>query len=309
MTGSMLSFLIGDFAILAAVSWFLMRQLQREEHLLARLRMIHRGRGAAEEEVASAVYGMVRVVGRVGDGIARSGLLSTRTMEELRQTLLVAGFKGSNGVGVFVGTKLLLMAGLPLLVALVPRLTGWQPPYLAAQLAVASGIGMLAPDYVVRSRRKRYVAALERGVPDALDMLVICSQAGLGLEASIERVGVEIRHAHRAIADELVQTGREMRVNADSRAALLNLGTRTGLESLRRLGALLVQSMQYGTPLSQALRALSAEQRHETLVRFEGQAARLPVLLTLPMIVFILPCVFLVVAGPAVVQVLKTMHP
>jgi tight adherence protein C len=96
-------------------------------------------------------------------------------------------------------------------------------------------------------------------------------------------------------------------VNADTRTPLMNLSRRTGLESVRRLAGVLIQSIQYGTPLTQALRSLSAEQRQEMLVKFEGRAARLPVLLTIPMIVFILPCVFLIVAGPAMVDVYRTM--
>jgi tight adherence protein C len=138
-------------------------------------------------------------------------------------------------------------------------------------------------------------------------MMVSCGQAGLGLEASIERVGLEIHYAHPVVAEELTRTAHEMQVNADTRTALLNLGSRTGLESVRRLAGVLIQSIQYGTPLTLALRSLSAEQRQEMLVKFEGRAARLPVLLTIPMIVFILPCVFLVVAGPAMVDVYRTM--
>ena len=99
-----------------------------------------------------------------------------------------------------------------------------------------------------------------------------------------------------------------LEINADRRAALIGLGQRTGLENLRRLGGTLVQTMQYGTPLSQALRTLSAEMRQELLIRFEERAARLPVLLTLPMILFILPCVFLVVGGPAIVQVARSFY-
>ncbi len=128
------------------------------------------------------------------------------------------------------------------------------------------------------------------------------------MEASIERVGVEIRHAHPVVAEELTRTAHEMQVNADIRTALVNLGKRTGLESARRLGGVLIQSMQYGTPLTQALRTLSFEQRQEMLARFEAKAGRLPVLLTLPMIIFILPCVFLVVAGPAMIDVYHAMR-
>jgi tight adherence protein C len=100
-------------------------------------------------------------------------------------------------------------------------------------------------------------------------------------------------------------TANDLQIMSDTRAALANLGNRTGIEGLARLGTTLIQSMQYGTPLSHSLRILAGELRQEALTRFEARAARLGVLLTLPMIVFILPCVFLVVGGPAAIQVLR----
>jgi tight adherence protein C len=172
---------------------------------------------------------------------------------------------------------------------------------------VAGVIGLLTPDYVIGKIRGRHLARVDMGLPDALDMMVICAEAGLGLEPAICRVGAEIRHVHPALADELARTSRELSMLADNRIALANMGSRTGLDSLRRLGGTLIQTMQYGTPLSGALRMLSTELRLETLTRFEERAARLPVLLTLPMILFILPCVFLVVGGPAIIQVMKVM--
>jgi tight adherence protein C len=109
----------------------------------------------------------------------------------------------------------------------------------------------------------------------------------------------------QGIGLELAITANELQVMTDSRVALLNMGARTGIDGLTRLGTTLVQSMQYGTPLTASMRVLSAEMRQDTLTRFESRAARLGVLLTLPMVVFILPCVFLVVGGPAVVQVMR----
>jgi tight adherence protein C len=156
----------------------------------------------------------------------------------------------------------------------------------------------------VRYRRKPYIRRVERGLPDALDLLVICAQAGLGLTAAIARVAEEMQHGNQDIGLELALTANELQLMADSRQALLNMGSRTGIDGLARLGTTLVQSMQYGTPLTDSMRVLSAELRQDTLTRFETRAARLGVLLTLPMVVFILPCVFLVVGGPAVVQVL-----
>ena len=294
-------------AVVLGLLLLLYRDQRRTERLAMRLRMVQPDAAVREDETDGALPVPLRIVTAIGDALARSGALSNRTLEELRQTLRVAGFRSHHGLGLFVGTKLLLVIGLPLATLMLPWLLHRDLPYPAAVLAVAAGVGMVAPDKVLQNLRKRYLGALEAGMPDALDMMVICGQAGLGLEASIERVGVEIHYAHPAVAEELTRTAHEMQVNADTRTALINLGRRTGLESVRRLAGVLVQSIQYGTPLTQALRTLSAEERQEMLVRFEGRAARLPVLLTVPMIVFILPCVFLIVAGPAMVDVYRSM--
>jgi len=300
--------LIGGFAVVLGLALLLWRDMRRSEQLSARLRMVRSGSGPSERDPPAGLPPVMRIVVAIGEAIARSGALSTRTLEELRQTLHVAGFRGEHGLGLFVGTKLLLVVGLPLLVLTAIWLSHINVSHPSAYVAVAAGLGLLAPDKVVQHLRARYLRALENGMPDALDMMVICGQAGLGLEASIERVGVEIRHAHPVVAEELTRTAHEMQVNADTRVALLNFGKRTGLEGARRLSAMLIQSMQYGTAMAVALRALSAEQRQEMLAKYETKAGRLPVLLTLPMIVFILPCVFLVVAGPAMVDVYRAMR-
>ncbi|HQU03029.1 MAG TPA: type II secretion system F family protein, partial [Acetobacteraceae bacterium] len=142
----------------------------------------------------------------------------------------------------------------------------------------------------------------------ALDMLVICADAGLALESALVRVAGELRGMNAPLADELTQTSRELQMSADMRTALQNLGDRTGIEVLKRLATTLIQSLQYGTPLTQAMRSLSAEMRQEALIKFEERAAKLPVLLTIPMILFNLPCLFMIMAGPAIINVLKTIH-
>ncbi len=300
--------LAGGLILLLGLAVVLYRELRRAERMSMRLRLVRHASVPAEPEVGETLPLLSRMVTAIGETIARSGALSARTLEELRHTLSIAGFRGSHMLGLFVGTKFLLVAGLPLAAMALPRLVHIEVPYQAAVAAVCAGIGLLAPDRVVLRLRQRHLMALDAGLPDALDMMVICGQAGLGMEASIERVGVEIRHAHPVVAEELTRTAHEMQVNADIRTALVNLGKRTGLESARRLGGVLIQSMQYGTPLTQALRTLSFEQRQEMLARFEAKAGRLPVLLTLPMIIFILPCVFLVVAGPAMIDVYHAMR-
>jgi tight adherence protein C len=299
--------LAGGLAVLLGLSLLLYRDQNRAERMSLRLRMAQPGAGLIEAGMADGLSAPLRIITAIGEAIARSGALSKGTLEDLRHTLHVAGFRGKHGLGLFVGTKLVLTAGLPLATLVLPWLLHRNIPYEGALLALAAGLGLMAPDKIVQHLRKRYLRALEAGMPDALDMMVICGQAGLGLEASIERVGVEIRYAHPVVAEELTRTAHEMQVNADIRTSLVNLGRRTGLESARRLAAVLIQSMQYGTPMTEALRALSAEQRQEMLIKFEGKAAKLPVLLTLPMIIFILPCVFMIVTGPAMVDVYRTM--
>jgi len=298
----------GGSVVLVAVSLILARHIRTQDRVAARMRLIRQAAAPVIQDSAPPGWrgALVTAIAPIGEGIARSGLLSSRTLGELRQTLQVAGFTGPRGLGVFVGVKLLLTAVLPMLTALVPRSAGMEIQQSILMAAAAAVAGLLLPDYIVRGLRKRYLRKLQQGLPDALDMLVICSEAGLSLETAIDRVAAEIHNPHEAMAQEMTLTSQEMKMNADRRAALLNMGARTGLDSLRRMAGTLVQSLHYGTPLAQALRTLAAEERHLLLTRFEARAARLPVLLTLPMIIFILPCVFLVVAGPAAVKIMQT---
>ena len=307
MTRSALLWLGGGGALLlCGCGAWLLAQLRAADRMAARVR---RAQGRADPAPATAGgYGTVlRHVAQVGGAIMRSGVLPATTLAQLQATLDVAGMRGANGVALFVGAKAALVLCLPLLAfVLLPRLHLERSTLMLGVAAAAVG-GLLAPDYVVRKLRSRHLQRVEAGLADALDMMVICAEAGLGLEPALVRVGVELRHVHPALADELARTSHELQIVPDSRIALGNMSARTGLECLRRLGTTLIQTMQYGTPLSAALRVLAAELRLEALTRFEERAARLPVLLTLPMILFILPCVFLVVGGPAAIQVMKAL--
>jgi tight adherence protein C len=294
-------------ALIFGVPILLHHDLQQQERMSRRLRMVQPEGTPEGPRAQNWATSALRVITAIGEAIARSGALSSKTLDELRHTLNSAGLRGGHGLGLFVGVKLLLLAGLPGLVFLLPLLFGFNLPYQGIILAAAAVIGILAPDKVVQRLRKRYLRDLEAGMPDALDMMVICGQAGLGMEAGIERVSLEIGQAHPVVAEELLRTAREMQVNADTVKALANFSARTGIDSIHRFATVLTQSMQYGTPMTQALRALAAEQRQDMLARFEAKVGRLSVLLTLPMIIFILPCVFLIVAGPAMVDVYRMM--
>jgi tight adherence protein C len=249
-----------------------------------------------------------RVLATLGRSILRIGFLSARTRAELELTLASSGLRGRTGLEVFIGSKLGMIVTLPALGMLALREIHLPavlhiPSIQNVLLLVLAVVGLLLPDIVVRWRRKKYVQRVELGLPDALDLLMICSQAGLGLKAAIVRVANEMQVGTPAIGQELAMTATELEI-MDSRKALQNMGTRTGVEGLVRLANTLLQSMQYGTPLTDSMRLLSAEMRTDTLTRFEAKAARLGVLLTLPMIVFILPCLFIIIGGPAAIQVM-----
>lgn len=304
MSTMMLGILLMSCVLSLGGGLLLLPQLRKDERTRERLTRV-RLDSAPSGVIATAPRSpIVRVVAAVGARLARTSLGQGKTGTEMRTTLAQAGFRGEHAFSLFLGSKAILTIGLPLLAwAMLP---GEMSPVKHHFTIIAMAIvGLMGPEHFVKRRRKAYLLALQNGMSDALDLMVICVESGLGLEPALERVGQEIGTAHRPVAIELELTVTEMRIVADRRTALTNMGVRTGLDQLRRFGSTLAQTLQYGTPLADALRILSAEMRTETMTRFEAKAARLPVLLTIPMILFILPCLFLVVGGPAAIQVLK----
>jgi len=287
---------------------WLMRDIRLEEAFAARVRTIHGQPAAArgpKDTVAlrSAAASLVALLGRL---IINSGLVPAKTRSELELMLAASGLRGPEGVGIFIGAKIVMLVALPLAAWLVTRDMALSRMMHLLIPPLAGIVGLLSPDWLISKRRKRYQERLEKGLPDALDMMVICAQAGLGLGAAIVRVAGELRTSYRELALEMALTANELQIMTDSRLALLGLGTRTGVEGFKRLATTLIQTVQYGTPLTDALRTLSAEMRQEALTKFEEKAARLPVMLTMPMIAFVLPSVFLIAGGPSILQVSRT---
>jgi tight adherence protein C len=293
---------------LLACGMVLLRQSGQQDRYAARVRMIHGQAPTAKVTDHRAIRVLaMRAMTALGDLILHSGVLSARTRTELEATLAASGLRGANGLATYIGAKIILVAAMP--AAAMVLLHNVELPGMLNTLAPpgAAVIGLIAPDWLLGQRRKRYQRRLDAGLPDALDMMVICAQAGLGLGPAVVRVATELQNAHWDVAQELGQAANELQMVSDSRVALTNLGTRTGIDGYKRLGTTLIQTMQYGTPLTEALRVLSTELRHDALVAFEARAARLPVLLTLPMILFILPCVFVIAGGPAVLQIMNAL--
>jgi tight adherence protein C len=156
-----------------------------------------------------------------------------------------------------------------------------------------------APDIWLKNKVTKRSHAVRKGLPDALDLLVICAEAGLTVDAAFGRVAKELGKAYPELGDEFGLTAIELGFLAERRQAFENLAMRVDLESIRGVVTTMIQTEKYGTPLASALRVLSAEFRNERMMRAEEKAARLPAIMTVPLILFILPTLFIVILGPA----------
>ena len=165
------------------------------------------------------------------------------------------------------------------------------------------GLGGYGPNIYLKNSITKREKSLRKGLPDALDLLVICAEAGQSLDAALKRVSQELGIFCPEIADELSLTSIELGLMSDRRTAPDNLVQRANIKELRNVVNALTQTEKYGTPLAHTLRILSAEYRSDRMMRAEEKAARLPAVMTVPMIIFILPPLFVVLIGPAVLQV------
>jgi tight adherence protein C len=237
-------------------------------------------------------------------------LMRSEQTSKLTERLSQAGLRTRDAVTVFlffkVATPLLLGALAFFLVYLLEIGDLSSAGRLCAVLGGAV-LGFFAPELYVSNQTSKRQLALSKGLPDALDLLVICAESGLALDIALERVANEIGNANAELAEELELTGIELGFLPERRQALLNLNRRTNLAAIRGVVNTLLQTEKYGTPLSQSLRVLANEFRDQRLLRAEEKAARLPATLTVPMIVFILPVLFIVLIGPAIISVMDNL--
>jgi tight adherence protein C len=176
-------------------------------------------------------------------------------------------------------------------------------------LLVATGFslaGWFLPAFVLRSMVKTRAKAVADGLPDALELLIVCVEAGLSLEDGIDRIIGELERAQPALAEELALTSADLKILPSRDQALANLAERVDMPTVRSLVATLSQTLRYGTPLAQALRVVAAELRNEALINLEERANRLPAIMTVPMMLFIMPSIFLIVGGPAALRLMDT---
>ena len=248
---------------------------------------------------------------RLGTAIAGTPIIGTTEQRALLSALAAAGIRGHGRLASLLAAKgcsavALLMAG-----GLLLEWRGFFADSTTMQLvmlAAAVFLGWRMPDVVLSRLAARRQRHLEQGLPDALDLLVFCAEAGLSLDQAIEQVARDLRSSSPDVAGEFAAAAAEMRVLPDRSKALENLAQRAGLASLRSIVATLNQSIRFGTPLSDSLRVLAAEMRTERLARYEERAARLPVLLALPLMGFILPSMMIVVGTPLILRMVDFLQ-
>jgi len=294
--------------LLAAYSLYLFR-IYRAEQIRRRLSQIQNfqvpSAGKTSSQEGSFQVHWLKPVGELiipGDEWRKS---------EIRRQLVKAGYRRQIAIFIYLGAKLLLAAIGTGAVFLGYIFTGnfflLVTPRAILSMILAGGFGFFIPDlFLSRQIGKRRLDFIE-GFPDALDLLVVCVEAGLGLDSAIDRVSKEIRISHPHLASELALIPLEIRAGKSRREALQGLADRTEVDQVHSLVTLLLQAEQFGTSIGSALRAYSEEMRTERIQRAREKAAKLPVKLIFPVALFIFPALFLVVLGPAVIQIYEVL--
>ncbi len=230
-------------------------------------------------------------------------VLQESQLKQAQLKLVQAGIRSKDAaVGVIFGRLMLLIfigGGMALAVYGFGFKAEWGPFKKLMLVAGTLILSYKAPDMFVDNKVKKRSDAIRKGLPDALDLLVICAEAGLTVDAAFHRVARELGKAYPELGDEFALAAIELGFLTERRQAFENLAQRINLEAVRGVTTTMIQTEKYGTPLASALRVLSAEFRNERMMRAEEKAARLPAIMTIPLILFILPVLFVVILGPA----------
>jgi tight adherence protein C len=243
------------------------------------------------------------------EAVTRLNLLRSRHAADARNMLVQAGIRSRDAmVGfLFARISLPILFGIMLLAdTKLFHLLPITPSFEFVPPMVGVLLGFYAPTMYLRNAAAKRAKQLQLSLPDGLDLMVICAEAGLSLDASLIRVSRELGNGSPELAEELAITAAELTFLPDRRMAFDNLNTRTNSEGIRAVVNTLQQTAKFGTPLAQSLRVLASEMRAARMTRAEEKAARLPALLTVPMILFILPTLFIVLLGPAAIGIIDT---
>jgi tight adherence protein C len=299
---SAVTILFTIFVILLAGSAILLINQLQVRLLDARVAKVINGR-QSEHASPSLRQVIIKVLANIGSRYRR--FYSPENLDQLRTIVQTAGFNPYHTMPILIGGKTVSMFAFPLMTYFLSLQSEWNSRL--AMMLMATVVGIMAPRFILRVLAGRFNAAVERGMPDAIDLLVVCGDAGMGLESGLERVGQEMTRSNPAMSRVISGLLDDLRVMPDRREAFQNLALRSTSEGLRRFGTMINQSLQYGTPLNDTLRAVSNEMRRDCLIKLEERAHKLGAKLIIPMVIFMLPAMFIILAGSPFLHLMKTM--
>jgi tight adherence protein C len=234
---------------------------------------------------------------------------SPRDVGVIQRRLIRAGIRNPNALKILYGSKILLGILLPVLMSAMVAGSAADSSNKVLAVVAAAALGFFGPNEFIRMRVKRRQKSIARGLPNALDLLVVCVESGLGLDQAIIQVAKELDHAHGEIAEEFGLVNLELKAGKRRVDALRNLAERTAVDDLKKLVAVLIQADRFGTGVAQSLRAHSDYMRVQARQIAEEKAAKLGVKLVFPIFFCILPSLFVVTVGPIMVRIMRDLFP
>jgi tight adherence protein C len=268
-----------------------------------RIRMRERERLMAAQSKAPLRYKSGGITKKVTETFNLQSWLNTDTA---KQQLNQAGFRGAGAENAFLTFRLvapiLFFLVALVYVFLIAKLE-WSFTFKICAAILAAYLGIKAPEIFLSNKKAKRQKSMGRAYPNMVDLLIICAESGMSIEHSVRKVSMEIGSESIELAEELTLLAAEMSYLEQRRTAFENMNNRTGIESIKQLTTVLVQSEKYGTPLGSALRVLAQESRDQRMQAAEKKAAALPPTLTVPMILFFLPGLFFAILGPAVIEI------
>ena len=240
---------------------------------------------------------------KVKDTLRGMKVLQESQLKIIQQKLAQAGYRNKEYAVFVIFARMVLPVALGFIGVVVLYWTDTFPDWGSFKRFMAFAALVIAgykgPELYLKNKAGKRTAEIRKGLPDALDLLVICAEAGLTVDAAFNRVAKELGRAYPELGEEFALTAIELSFLTERRQAFENLAYRVDLDAVRGVVTTMIQTERYGTPLASALRVLSAEFRNERMMRAEEKAARLPAIMTVPLILFILPVLFIVILGPA----------
>lgn len=276
---------------------------RRVKTLNARREELKAGIVTATAKKRQSLVRKTETTDRMKDALTGMKVLQESQVKQIQQKLAQAGYRNKEWAVAVIFARMVLPIVLGVIAVVVVYWSNTFPEWSSFKRFMAFAImviaGYKAPDLFLQNKITKRSHAIRKGLPDALDLLVICAEAGLTVDAAFARVAKELGRAYPELGDEFMLASIELSFLTERRMAFENLAYRVDLDSIRGVVTTMIQTERYGTPLASALRVLSAEFRNERMMRAEEKAARLPAIMTIPLILFILPVLFIVILGPA----------